>query len=250
MHLLLVAMAHPRRAIALVGLLLRSPIVEIALSESVAGRALCAHLDQRFLRIFPQNRLCQGVLILPRSPSDYLQGRRRRTVRTNPRRAAVARIQCETIDNPSAALQAAWHVIRARQAPMHGDDLATLTGPLPILFERPEVTLLIARGPDSVPLAVAAVVIDDEVCLIHLAISSSHEARWALHHHLVLTLIARRVKYLIADCDGPFGALGLSPNEQYYQHLLGYDLCHVTPRRAGRVRRLTWARRFTSPESR
>ncbi|HWF74393.1 MAG TPA: hypothetical protein VG186_13680 [Solirubrobacteraceae bacterium] len=223
-------MTSPRRAIALIALLVRSPKVDVVVSDSEAGQALGQHLDERFLGIFPQNRLCQGVLILPERPSDYLCGRRRRTVRTNLRRAVAAGIHCETIDSPSDALDAAWRVVHARRAPTNADDLATLTGGLPTLFGRPEVTLLVARDHDSSPRAVAAVVIDDNVCLIRLAVSSSHEARWALHHHLVLTLIARRVKYLLAACDGPFGALGLARNEQYYQHLLGYDLCHVGTR--------------------
>jgi hypothetical protein len=223
-------MTSPRRAIALIALLVRSPAVDVVLSDSAAGRVLGEHLDERFLGLFPQNRLCQGVLILPEPPSDYLCGRRRRTVRTNLRRAAAAGIECETVDCPSDALQAAWQVVHDRRAATKADDLATLTGALPDLFDRPEVTLLVARDRGGSPVAVAAVVMDDDVCLIRLAVSSSHEARWALHHYLVLTLIARRVKYLVAACDGPFGALGLAPNEQYYQHLLGYDLCHVSTR--------------------
>jgi hypothetical protein len=244
-RLLLTAVRRPRRGIALIGLLLRAPTVDVELSDSAAGRLVREHLGQRFLGIFPQNRLCQGVLILSQEHSDYLSGRRRRTVRTNLRRAVAVRIQCETVDCSSEALNAAWQVVHDRRAPTKADDLATLTGALPALFDRPEVTLLLARDADRNPLAVAAVVIDDQVCLIRLAVSSSHEARWALHHHLVLTLIARRVKYLVAACDGPFGALGLTHNEQYYQHLLGYDLCHMSTRSA---RRRKLARLLRLPE--
>lgn len=57
-------------------------------------------------------------------------------------------------------------------------------------------------------LAMVAVVIDDMVCLIKHAVATSHEARWALHDHLVRILIGRRVRYLLSDGGGPFGALG------------------------------------------
>ncbi|MFZ0091783.1 MAG: hypothetical protein WAL63_19930, partial [Solirubrobacteraceae bacterium] len=78
-------------------------------------------------------------------------------------------------------------------------------------------------------LAVAAVVIDEMVCLILSALATCHEARWALHDYLVRTLIARRVRYLLAEGGGTFGAVGLSPSVQHFQHLLGYELRHVIP---------------------
>jgi hypothetical protein len=72
-------------------------------------------------------------------------------------------------------------------------------------------------------------VIDSEVCLIQFAVSSRHEARWALHDHLVGLLIARQVKYLLAEGGGPFGALGFESELHHYQHLLGYQLRHLVP---------------------
>lgn len=229
-RLLLAAAARPWRAIALIGLLLRSPKVDVVLSESAAGQLVREHLNERSLGVFPRNRLCRGVLILPQQGSDYLRGRRRRAARTNLRRAAAAGIRCETVGCPSDALRAARQIVRRRQVPTAAEDLATLTCAWQMLFDQPEVTLLIARDRASCPLAVAAVVIDDEVCLIHAAVARSHDARWALHHHLVLTLIARRVKYLLTTDGGPFGALGFPPEVQHFQHLHGYDLCHIIPR--------------------
>jgi hypothetical protein len=167
-------------------------------------------------------------------------------VRTNLRRAGAAGIRCETVKSPAQALEAASVVVRHRRAPMSTEDLATLTGALPVLFGQPELTLFLARDRAGNALAVLAAVIDDEMCLIRYAVSSSHEARWALHHHLVLTLISRRVRYLMAAPDGPFGALGLSLNEQYYQHLLGYDLCHI---RTVATRRASATRGINAPAS-
>jgi hypothetical protein len=104
----------------------------------------------------------------------------------------------------------------------------------------PEFTVMVARSECGNPLAFAGVVIDEAVCLISVTGAISHEARWALHDYLVQTLIAQRVRYLIASGGGPFGALGYSPNVQEYQHLLGYDLRHVSavvPRHVRRGRR-------------
>jgi hypothetical protein len=104
----------------------------------------------------------------------------------------------------------------------------------------PHVTLMVARDKRGRPQALAGVVIDDSVCLIVLAVAISHEARWALHDHLVRTLIARRVRYLVAEGGGPFGALGFTANVQHYQHLLGYELRHLIPRRPDAM---MWRRR-------
>jgi hypothetical protein len=96
-------------------------------------------------------------------------------------------------------------------------------------IKRPEFTIAVARSESGRPLAFAAAVIDDMACLLRGAVATSHEARWALHDHLVRILIARRVRYLLADGGGPFGALGVATNVQHYQHLLGYELRHVVP---------------------
>ena len=100
------------------------------------------------------------------------------------------------------------------------------------MLERPEMTLLVARDRSGRPLALAGAVIDDSVCLIRLAVASNHEARWALHDHLVQLLIARGVTHLLGEGGGPFGALGFDANMHHYQHLLGYELRHLKPRTA------------------
>jgi hypothetical protein len=42
-------------------------------------------------------------------------------------------------------------------------------------------------------------------------------------------LIDRGVQYLVGHASGPFGALGEPPHIQYYQHLLGYQVCNINP---------------------
>jgi hypothetical protein len=73
------------------------------------------------------------------------------------------------------------------------------------------------------------VLVDETVCLISYAVAVSHEARWVLHDYLIRELIARRVRYVLAEGGGSFGALGFEANVQRYQHLLGYELRHLTP---------------------
>jgi hypothetical protein len=99
---------------------------------------------------------------------------------------------------------------------------------------------MVARDKYGRPLALSGVVIDGPVCLIVSALAVSHEARWALHDHLVQILIARRARYLVAEGGGPFGALGFTANVQHYQHLLGYELRHLIPVRPDAM---MWRRR-------
>jgi hypothetical protein len=215
---------------ALIGLLVHTRSEEIFLSRSSAGRGLHAYFNQRFLGVFPQNRLCRGVLLLPVRHKDYLRGRRRQALRTNLRRAADAGIQCEWMAEPPRALEAAREILDRRQAPSTEDDLTALTHDWTALFARPDVTLAIARDAHGRPRALVAAVIDNSVCLIQAAVASNHEARWALHDHLVRLLIDRGVTCLLSEGGGPFGALGFDPEVHHYQHLLGYELRHLVPR--------------------
>jgi hypothetical protein len=93
---------------------------------------------------------------------------------------------------------------------------------------------MVARDECGAPLAMIGAVIDDVVCLIRVAVASSHHARWALHDHLVRTLVDRGVRYLLAEGGGPFGALGFANAVHHYQHLLGYELRHISPSAAAR----------------
>jgi hypothetical protein len=94
---------------------------------------------------------------------------------------------------------------------------------------RPEMTVMVARDQDGGALAVLAAAVDDSVCAIGFAVATRHEARWALHDHLVRILIDRGVRCLLAADEGLFGALGYPTAVQQYQHLLGYELRHVIP---------------------
>jgi hypothetical protein len=204
------------------------------MSGSLAGQALSAYFDERLLGVFPKHRLCQGVLMLPQDRSDYLRGRRRHALRTNLRRAATAGIRCEVMEDGSQAIEAVEMVTRSRRnGPLAAADVTYFRS----LLIKPGMTLLVARDRQGRPCAVLAAVIDETVCLWEWATSNSHEARWALHDHLVDLLIDRGVKYLVSSGEGPFGALGFTANVQHYQHLVGYELRHISPPRPVRVTR-------------
>ena len=105
-RLVAAAVRRPRRVVALFAVLLGTRSDGVFLSGSLAGEALRAYFNQRSLGVFPQHRLCRGVLLLPRDHSAYLRGRRRQALRTNLRRAAAAGIVCEEVSDPAAALDA------------------------------------------------------------------------------------------------------------------------------------------------
>ncbi len=137
-------------------------------------------------------------------------------------------------DEVSVVLRRQWNRLLERE-------LDAWTNHFRALVARPGMTVMVARDQDGGALAVLAATIDESVCAIGFAMATCHEARWALHDHLVRILIARRVRYLLAEDDGPFGALGYPTNVQHYQRLLGYELRHVIPvrtRRTPRRRRL------------
>lgn len=227
------ALLRPRRAVAFIVLLFRTRSEQVDLSTSLTGQALSAYFNRRSLGVFAQNRLCRGVLIVPEHHSDYLRGRRRQALRTNLRRAEVAGIRCEAISDPGRAFDEVTEIVEHRHTPLTPRSTEILASWQP-MFEGPEMTLVVARDRSGRPLALMGAVVDDTVCLIRLAVASSHEARWALHDHLVRIVIARGVKYLLGEGGGPFGALGFDANTRHYQHLLGYELRHLKPRTTSR----------------
>ncbi len=228
LQLLAAAARRPGRFAALIRLLLHTPSEVVILSPSAAGRALQTYFSERFLGVFPQNRLCRGVLLLPDDHSNYRRGKRRQALRTNLRKAQEAGISCGPIEDPDIGLAAVGEVLANRTNTFGDRD--TLVNAWRPHFWRTETTVLAARDRDGHPLAMAMVVIDSEICLIQFAVASHHEARWAVHDHLVGVLIEQRVKYLFAEGGGPFGALGFEADLHHYQHLLGYQLRHLLPR--------------------
>jgi hypothetical protein len=230
-RLMAAAVRRPRRLMALIALLAQTPREYVVVSGSCTGQALHRYFNQRRLGIFT-NRLCRGVLLLPDDHADYLRGRRRHALRTNLRRAAAAGIRCEVMRASRRARYEVSVVVRRQLDHLPEAELHAWTDHFRELVTRSEMTVMVARDQEGGALAVLAATIDDSVCAIRFAMATCHEARWALHDHLVRTLIARRVRYLLAADDGPFGALAYSTKVQHYQHVLGYELRHLIPARA------------------
>jgi hypothetical protein len=228
---------RPRCAAALIGLLVRTPTEYVALSRTSAGRTLDEYFSQRSFWVIPRKRFCRGVLLLPQDHAAYLRGRRRQALRTNLRRAAAAGIECEVVSDRRSADEDIVGVLRRQWSSLTEADLQYRLNDVSACLARPDVTLTVARDEHGQPVAMATTLIDDKVGLIKHAVATSHEARWALHDHIVRILIARRVRYLLVDGGGPFGALGFAKNVQHYQRLLGYELRHVVPVRARRAPR-------------
>lgn len=217
---------RPKRVRALIGLLTRTKSETLWFSDSASGRTLSTYFGRSALGVVPLNRLCRGVLILPERHVDYLRGHRREAVRRNLRRAAAAGITCEPLADRARAAALLTQLSRSRETPI----ATKYTRVWWATIERPETELCVALDPNGDPLAVAGIVVDEMVGLISFAMASSHEARWALHDHIVRTLIDRGVRYLVAEGGGAFGALGYAPSLQRYQHLHGYELRHFKPR--------------------
>jgi hypothetical protein len=228
------ALLRPSRAAALVVLLFGTRSEQVPLSSSLTGRALSAYFDERSLGIFPRNRLCRGLLMLPKDHADYVRGRHRHALRTNLRKAGAAGIRCETISDASRVFDELTEIVNHRRIRLNAAEQTRMAS-WAAMLTGPEMTVMIARDRLGSPLAITGVVIDDAVGLICAAVASSHPARWALHDYLVRSLIARGVSYLLAAGGGPFGALGFDANVHHYQRLLGYELRHLKPRRSQRA---------------
>lgn len=221
------ALGHPRRAGALMALIANTKSEQLTLSASASGRALREYFAATYLGVIPQNRLCRGVLLIPACYSDYIRGRRRQALRTNLRRAERAGIRCESVDEPGSFMAATRQVMESRQTAPTDVERAHLEHDWAALVARPEMTLLAARDADGHPQAVLAAIVDDHVGLIQIAVACGHDARWALHDHLLRALCTRGTQFLMVEGGGPFGALGFPRDVHHFQHLLGYELRHV-----------------------
>jgi hypothetical protein len=210
-----------------VGLLALTPTEHVSLSASEAGAALRRYLNERFLGVFPQNRLCRGVLVLPPEHKTYLSGRHRQALRTNLRRAKSGGIHCEGLLQREQVMDAVQIIVNQRHK--RPDNLRELVTEWRGILARPEMTILVARNSDEEPTALAAVVIDQDMSLIQIAIACDHASRWALHDYIVQTVIERGGRVLCAEGGGPFGALGFEAELHHFQRLLGYELRHLAP---------------------
>jgi hypothetical protein len=223
------ALRRPQRLAAMIALWLRTPTERVVLSETSTGRVLSEYFSQRAMGILPRKRFFRGMLLLPEDHAAYVGGRHRKTLRRNLRRAAAGGVRCEVMNDRRHALEDITQVLREHPCSLDTSGFHTVIDRVRATAQRPETTIIVGRDAHGEPVAILTCVIDDTVCLITSAVAICREPRWAVHDHLVRLLISRRVRYLLGDGEGPFGALAYPPSVQHYQHLLGYELRHVAP---------------------
>ena len=160
--------------------------------------------------------------------------RRRQALRTNLRRAEFAGIRAKRSPTLGRAFDEITEIVDQDARPLTPSELPILATWQAVL-ERPEMTLLVARDRLGCPLAVIGAVIDDSVCVIWVAVASSHEARWALHDHRVRILIARGVNYLLGEGGGRLEHWVSTPIFATTSNLLGYELRHLRSTRRGQA---------------
>ena len=151
------------------------------------------------------------------------------------RPAVPGRVPTEPVLQSDAAASPAARRVPARPAPPGAEnEPATAAPPGSAANRSPRPRARSTRPGSSIgdPVALVAAIADERLCLIQVAVASNHEARWALHDHLVRVLIDRGVRYLVCEGGGPFGAVGFAPEVHHYQRLLGYELRHLVPRSA------------------
>lgn len=195
------------------------PTVHVSLSDSPAGLRLRRHFDDRKWGI-RHSRIAQGVLRIPEEPGRYLSGRSRQALRTNIHKAKAAGIACRSLDRLDERRSAALH-LRTRMPDMWrwADER----------FCQPGDAWWSARNGRREAVAVAQVTVDRECALLQTFVSSDRASRYLLHAALVEMLVARNVRYLAVSA--PMAPL-LEPSLQYWQRLLGFDVVHVSVRRA------------------
>jgi hypothetical protein len=219
-------MAEGRRLTTLIKALPRGPQRRALLATHRAPIAV-AHLrasDDKLLRsnVAPAGRTvfagtrAQAVLDVPRSPYEYLSGKRRQAVRTNIRQAARAGIVCERSAGYRDWMDSAEKVFAARDS--GAEALATM-GPPP---NGARTLLYAAKDAECRPVAVAgAVLFGDLAYLFTLLSDPDHKtaasSRYMLHTFVALDLSQEGARHLVVG-----SALREREGNQYFQHLLGY----------------------------
>jgi hypothetical protein len=189
----------PRSLLALphlIAFLFAIPRTEIRLSRCPSGERIRAHLRQRRWGL-PRFRLAQGVLHVPADFATYMRGRRRQAVRTNVSRARSRGIRCTHTHSCGGPFGPAEHWLARNRA-------GNLVGE-------------------------AWVTVDERCALLHSLVTTESDVRWLLHTAIVERLCGRGCRQLLTNSHDAF----LMPaGQQHFQHLLGYSVERVRPRRS------------------
>lgn len=196
--------------------------VPVRLSDAPSGRSIAHHLSERRHGVF-NNRLAQGVLLLPPTFPDYMRGRSRQALRTNHRAAIAEGMSCTAV--PQGTIKRAFEDWKLRQ--LLPDELARWYELWATNAPR-DAHWYAALDASGAPVAMATVCIDTEWALLCGLVSVSRPARWLLHTHIVELLYESGTRNL---CVHGARALLLPPSLQYLQRRLGYRVAHLSPPR-------------------
>ncbi len=220
-----------KRLAATVRLFVRLPRLTVSLSSSPSGREIGAHLRRTRWGI-PQNRLAQGVLVIPPTQGEYLRGRSRQAVRTNIRHAEGLGLTCRRLTSLSERRYVADYMVANR--PQSEEQAEAYRRHL----DHRDSQCWTVGVPDHAPAGLAVLTVDTQVAMLWSLVCIEHVAKWLLHTHIVGELAAAGVRYLLTSSRmAPLMPAG----DQYFQKLLGYRVAHLslapatreaTPRRA------------------
>jgi hypothetical protein len=209
---------HPVKVFQVVFAVCRLPLLEIRISprQALGCSADFSPLGSPILG----ERLATAVLDLRPDDEAYLAGRRKQALRTNLSNARRLGIQAKRVAGYDEWATAAAHILRSRP----GDEACIERMRRPPGTE--EMAYFIAEDHNGRPIAFDVVVVLNHCAVLTWGISvpdhpSRSEARYLVHAFMRSELRCRGVRYLIG------GRTGGSPGLQYFQYLLGYEVCNL-----------------------
>ena len=165
-------------------------------------------------------RMARAVLELPAAEELYLVGRPRQALRTNLRHARELGVTSGRVPYETW-FEAASAILHARNP---GDTPRDQDKPGP----GRQMAYYVARDAGGTPLAFAGAELFGQFAGLFAMNSHTDQrpcaswARYQLHTFLALDLGSSGVRYLVAG-----NALREPPGHQYFQHLLGYQVCNL-----------------------
>jgi len=166
----------------------------------------------------PTGRFAQAVLATDLSDDLYLSGRRKQALRTNLGHCRNARITCREVREVGELSALRNEILSRSDAADWYTDWDGLWQPV-----------FVAHHADGELLAIANAAVDGRWAWLEQLRTVSERAgagiaRYALHVHMYQSLRDAGVQWLWAG-----NALNLWPGLQYFQYLLGFEICNLAP---------------------
>jgi hypothetical protein len=210
---------HPLIVSQIVIAVCRLPVLEVIISAAQAAAWFSLDFSPHGSRVFP-GRYAQAVLDLGPDDMAYLAGRRKQALRTNLNRARRLGLQAKTMASYDEWAPFAADIFRSRP---DGEE-ALKRVQRPAATDDMQYFIVVDAADRPISFNVTAVLNDCAVLIWSTSVPdqlSRSPARYLLHTFMRSELRSRGVRHLIGGRTG--GSLGL----QYYQHLLGYEVCNL-----------------------